>query len=109
MWLKTEEGPPGLQIHQMRRRYRKRIEDEIAQTVSDPVEQTAELDDLVAAMGRAPLSTSVPIFARQLPNAHIAVERLAGPVLQGDAAFLHRSERLANVPPLQRVAHRCVR
>lgn len=50
--LKLEEATVRIQIHRMRKRYRKHIEDEIAQTVSDPVEQKLELDQLMAAMGR---------------------------------------------------------
>ncbi|MBX7211665.1 MAG: sigma-70 family RNA polymerase sigma factor [Verrucomicrobiaceae bacterium] len=50
--LKIEEGTLRLQIHRMRKRYRKHIEDEIAQTVSDPAEQKAELEHLMAALGR---------------------------------------------------------
>lgn len=50
--LKIEEGTLRLQIHRMRKRYRKHIEDEIAQTVNDPEEQKAELQHLMAAMGR---------------------------------------------------------
>lgn len=50
--LKIEEGTLRLQIHRMRKRYRKHIEDEIAQTVSDPEEQKAELEHLMSAIGR---------------------------------------------------------
>jgi RNA polymerase sigma factor (sigma-70 family) len=50
--FKIEEGTLRLQIHRMRKRYRKHIEDEIAQTVADPGEQKAELEHLMAAMGR---------------------------------------------------------
>lgn len=50
--LKIEEGTLRLQIHRVRKRYRKHIEDEIAQTVADPGEQKAELEHLMAAMGR---------------------------------------------------------
>jgi len=50
--LKIEEATVRIQIHRMRKRYRKHIENEIAQTVSDPLEQKAELDQLMAVMGR---------------------------------------------------------
>ena len=50
--LKIEEPTLRLQIHRMRKRYRKHIENEIAQTVSDPAEQKAELEHLMSAMGR---------------------------------------------------------
>jgi hypothetical protein len=41
-----------LQIHRMRKRYGKLIEEEIAQTVDGPAEQKAELDYLMAVIGR---------------------------------------------------------
>ncbi len=50
--LKIEEGTLRLQIHRMRKRYRKHIEGEIAQTVAEPAEQKAELEHLMTAMGR---------------------------------------------------------
>ena len=46
------EGALRLQIHRMRKRYGKCIEEEIAQTVRDPEEQKAELAYLMAVMGR---------------------------------------------------------
>lgn len=47
-------GEPALrlQIHRMRKRYAKHIENEIAQTVADPVEQQAELAYLLEVVGR---------------------------------------------------------
>ncbi len=50
--LGINESTLRLQIHRMRKRYGKFIEEEIAQTVSDPAEQKAELDHLLAVMGR---------------------------------------------------------
>ena len=50
--LKIEEPTLRLQIHRMRKRYRRHIENEIVQTVSDPAEQKAELEHLMNAMGR---------------------------------------------------------
>lgn len=50
--LRIEEGTLRLQIHRMRKRYRKHIEDEIAQTVCDPAERQTELEHLMTAMGR---------------------------------------------------------
>jgi hypothetical protein len=50
--LKIEEPTVRLQIHRMRKRYRRHIEDEIAQTVGDPAEQELELKHLMSAMGR---------------------------------------------------------
>ena len=50
--LRIAEGTLRLQIHRMRKRYRRHIENEIAQTVSDPAEQKAELEHLMSAMGR---------------------------------------------------------
>lgn len=50
--LKLEESTVRLQIHRMRKRYRKHIEEEIAQTVADAAEQKEELAHLMAAMGR---------------------------------------------------------
>ena len=50
--LKIEEGTLRLQIHRMRKRSRKHIEGEIAQTVAEPAEQKAELEHLMTAMGR---------------------------------------------------------
>ena len=46
------EGALRLQIHRMRKRFAKHIEAEIAETVSDPEEQKAELAHLMAVMGR---------------------------------------------------------
>ena len=50
--LRMEEATVRLQIHRMRKRYRKHIEEEIAQTVADPAEQKSELAHLMVAMGR---------------------------------------------------------
>jgi RNA polymerase sigma-70 factor (ECF subfamily) len=50
--LKMEESTVRLQIHRMRKRYGRHIEEEIAQTVADSAEQKAELQHLMAAMGR---------------------------------------------------------
>ena len=49
--LGVAEGTLRLQIHRMRKRYGKLIEDEIAQTVSDPDEIKAEVAHLMAVIG----------------------------------------------------------
>ncbi len=46
------EGTLRLQIHRMRKRYGKLIEEEIAQTVEGPEEVKAERAHLMAVMGR---------------------------------------------------------
>lgn len=51
--LQIAEGTLRLQIHRMRKRYGKLIEDEIAQTVSSPEEVKAELAHLMAVIGAA--------------------------------------------------------
>lgn len=50
--LAVTEATLRLLIHRMRKRYGKLIEEEIAQTVSDPDEIEAELSHLMTAMGR---------------------------------------------------------
>ena len=50
--LGLAEGTLRLQIHRMRKRYGKCIEEEIAQTVSDPEEVKAELAHLLTVIGR---------------------------------------------------------
>jgi DNA-directed RNA polymerase specialized sigma24 family protein len=50
--LGIAEGTLRLQIHRMRKRYAKLIEDEIAQTVNSPEEVKAELEHLMASVGR---------------------------------------------------------
>lgn len=50
--LGLSEATLRLQIHRVRKRYGKLIEEEIAQTVSDPAAQKAELAHLMAVMGR---------------------------------------------------------
>ncbi len=49
--LGVTEGSLRVQIHRMRKRYAALIELEIAQTVSDPAEQKAELAHLMAVVG----------------------------------------------------------
>jgi RNA polymerase sigma-70 factor (ECF subfamily) len=49
--LHLAEGTLRLQIHRMRKRYGKLIEEEIAQTVSSPEEVKAELAHLMAVIG----------------------------------------------------------
>ena len=49
--LNVTEGTLRLLIHRMRKRYGKLIEEEIAQTVSDPEEVKAELAHLLAIIG----------------------------------------------------------
>lgn len=49
--LGINEGSLRVQIHRMRKRYAKLIEAEIAQTVSDPAEQKAELAYLMKVIG----------------------------------------------------------
>lgn len=49
--LSLAEGTLRLQIHRMRKRYAKLIEEEIAQTVRDPGEQKAELEYLKKVIG----------------------------------------------------------
>lgn len=50
--LAMREATLRLQIHRMRKRYAKLIEEIIAQTVGDATEQKAELQHLMAVMGR---------------------------------------------------------
>jgi RNA polymerase sigma-70 factor (ECF subfamily) len=50
--LRIAEGTLRLQIHRMRKRYGKLIEEEIAQTVDGPGEVKAELDHLMTVIGR---------------------------------------------------------
>jgi len=50
--LGIRESALRLQIHRMRKRYGKLIEEEIAQTVDTPAEVKAELEHLMAVMGR---------------------------------------------------------
>lgn len=50
--LSISEGALRLQIHRMRKRYAKCIEEEIAQTVSCPEEVKAELEHLMNVIGR---------------------------------------------------------
>lgn len=50
--LGIAEGTLRLQIHRMRKRYGKYIEEEIAQTVNGPEEVKAELAHLMAVIGR---------------------------------------------------------
>jgi RNA polymerase sigma-70 factor (ECF subfamily) len=50
--LAVAEGTLRLQIHRMRKRYGALIEEEIAQTVEGPGEVKAELDHLMAVIGR---------------------------------------------------------
>lgn len=50
--LGINEASLRVQIHRMRKRYARLIEAEIAQTVSDPAEQKAELAHLMAVIGR---------------------------------------------------------
>ena len=50
--LKIEEPSLRLQIHRMRKRYRKHIEEEIANTVSEPAQQKSELEYLMSLTGR---------------------------------------------------------
>lgn len=50
--LGIAEGTLRLQVHRMRKRYGKLIEEEIAQTVSSPEEVKTELEHLLAVIGR---------------------------------------------------------
>ncbi|HYF37780.1 MAG TPA: sigma factor [Prosthecobacter sp.] len=50
--LGLKEATLRLQIHRMRKRYGTLIEEEIAQTVNDPLEQKDELSYLMAIMGQ---------------------------------------------------------
>ena len=50
--LSVTEGTLRLLIHRMRKRYGKLVEEEIAQTVSDPEEIKGELAHLMAVVGR---------------------------------------------------------
>lgn len=50
--LGLAEGTLRLQIHRMRKRYGALLEQEIAQTVTEPAEVKAELGHLMAAIGR---------------------------------------------------------
>lgn len=50
--LGLAEGTLRLQIHRMRKRYGALIENEICQTVAEPTEVKAELDHLMAVIGR---------------------------------------------------------
>ena len=51
--LGINESSLRVQIHRMRKRYARLIEAEIAQTVSDPAEQMAELAHLMKVIGRS--------------------------------------------------------
>lgn len=50
--LGIAEGTLRLQIHRMRKRYGRLIEEEVAQTVGNPGEVKAELDHLMTVVGR---------------------------------------------------------
>jgi RNA polymerase sigma factor (sigma-70 family) len=47
----VNENSVRLMVHRMRQRYRKCIEEEVAQTVTDPGEVEAEIEHLLAAVG----------------------------------------------------------
>ena len=49
----VEERVVRLQVHRMRQRYRKRIEDLVGQTVAAPSQITEELDHLLSALDRS--------------------------------------------------------
>lgn len=48
----VEERVVRLQVHRMRQRYRKLIEDEVRQTLDDPAELAGELEHLLSLLGR---------------------------------------------------------
>ncbi len=50
--LRINESTLRLQVHRMRKRYAKLIEEMIAETVSDEAEQRAELEHLMSVVGR---------------------------------------------------------